>query len=63
MKTYTSNLGNSLKQYLQGNADIRKQENLKFNELNTNSKKLKKKDCKINAKKEKGNNKEQNLIK
>lgn len=41
MKIYITNLGDSLKQYFEVNADTRK-ETLKFNELSINSKKLEK---------------------
>ena len=61
MKIYITNLGDSLKQYLEVNADTRK-ETLKFNELNINSKKLEKELQNKQRKKEKENT-EQYLIK
>ena len=42
MKMYTTNMQDSLKQHLKVNVDSGKEESLKYNELNTNSRKLKK---------------------
>ena len=43
MKIYTTNLQDSLKQYLKVNVDSAKEGSLKYNELNMNSRK--KKNC------------------
>ena len=42
MKMYTTNMQDSLKQHLKVNVDSGKEESLKYNELNTNSRKLEK---------------------
>ena len=42
MKMYTTNMQDSLKQHLKVNVNSGKEESLKYNELNTNSRKLEK---------------------
>ena len=56
MKIYITNLGDSLKQYLEVKANIRKEESLKFSELNIYSKKLEK-ELQNRGEKKKENNK------
>ena len=42
MKMYATNMQDSLKQHLKVNVDSGKEESVKYNELNTNSRKLEK---------------------
>ena len=42
MEMYATNMQDSLKQHLKVNVDSGKEESLKYNELNTNSRKLEK---------------------